>query len=258
MVEAAPASPSERLKVFVSYSRIDLDFADQLVFALEDKGFDALVDRHDIDAAAAYAGLQGFRSEVFASAAGEREEQGYAAEAMLVALAARPAAAQSWFDHIFSLDSSHDARTALASAYTDNHLQRVRVGPEGTVTAFAQNAARAVSVRDDTAYVWDVLSERAVRTISLGTGKIRVADISPSGDRLLTSTYQNVTQLWDIQTGRQLLQAKGISATFSPDGSRILVGTYGSAQLIDVTGRGISQTHSSCSIGVDCTQGALC
>lgn len=40
-----------RLKVFVSYSRSDLDFADQLVLALEDKGFVALLDRHDIDVA---------------------------------------------------------------------------------------------------------------------------------------------------------------------------------------------------------------
>ncbi|ANP47791.1 TIR domain-containing protein [Candidatus Viadribacter manganicus] len=52
MVETeAATNPSERLKVFVSYSRTDLDFADQLVLALEDKGFEALVDRHDIDAA---------------------------------------------------------------------------------------------------------------------------------------------------------------------------------------------------------------
>lgn len=40
-----------RLKVFVSYSRADIDFADQLVLALEDKGFDPILDRHDIDAA---------------------------------------------------------------------------------------------------------------------------------------------------------------------------------------------------------------
>ena len=40
-----------RLKVFVSYSRTDVDFADQLVLALTDKGFDPLLDRHDIDAA---------------------------------------------------------------------------------------------------------------------------------------------------------------------------------------------------------------
>ncbi|MFT3722252.1 MAG: TIR domain-containing protein [Hyphomonadaceae bacterium] len=40
-----------RLKVFISYSRTDIDFADQLVLALEDKGFQPFLDRHDIDAA---------------------------------------------------------------------------------------------------------------------------------------------------------------------------------------------------------------
>jgi TIR domain len=42
---------ANRMKVFVSYARADLDFVDQLVLALEDKGFEALLDRHNIDAA---------------------------------------------------------------------------------------------------------------------------------------------------------------------------------------------------------------
>jgi TIR domain/Caspase domain len=40
---------SGKMKVFVSYARADLDFADQLVLALEDKNFESLLDRHDID-----------------------------------------------------------------------------------------------------------------------------------------------------------------------------------------------------------------
>lgn len=46
----APDS-TNRMKVFVSYSRDDVAFADQLVVALEDRGFDPFLDRHDIDAA---------------------------------------------------------------------------------------------------------------------------------------------------------------------------------------------------------------
>lgn len=51
MAEEQTRAVSERLKVFVSYSRSDIDFADQLVLALADKGFEPLLDRHDIDAA---------------------------------------------------------------------------------------------------------------------------------------------------------------------------------------------------------------
>ncbi|MEM1151954.1 MAG: toll/interleukin-1 receptor domain-containing protein, partial [Pseudomonadota bacterium] len=45
------ATAAEKLKVFVSYSRADVAFADQLVAMLADAGFDPIIDRHDIDPA---------------------------------------------------------------------------------------------------------------------------------------------------------------------------------------------------------------
>ena len=42
------AEAAKSLKVFVSYSRADVDFADQLVLALDDKGFETILDRHDM------------------------------------------------------------------------------------------------------------------------------------------------------------------------------------------------------------------
>lgn len=55
---AAVADPNaqnpELAEVFVSYSRRDLPFAEQLTLALEDRGFDAIVDNQDIDAAEAW------------------------------------------------------------------------------------------------------------------------------------------------------------------------------------------------------------
>ncbi len=42
---------TELMKVFVSYSRDDVAFADQLSVALEDRGFEPILDRHNIDAA---------------------------------------------------------------------------------------------------------------------------------------------------------------------------------------------------------------
>ena len=54
-VAPVPAQPNRsnpareaRLRVFISYSRKDLDFADQLEEALQTCGFDTVVDRHDI------------------------------------------------------------------------------------------------------------------------------------------------------------------------------------------------------------------
>ncbi len=42
------AEAAKSLKVFASYSRTDVDFADQLVLALDDKGFATILDRHDM------------------------------------------------------------------------------------------------------------------------------------------------------------------------------------------------------------------
>jgi WD40 repeat protein len=50
-MDGAVSAVADRMKVFVSYSRDDLNFADQLVLALADKGFDPILDRHSIDAA---------------------------------------------------------------------------------------------------------------------------------------------------------------------------------------------------------------
>jgi hypothetical protein len=45
----ADAGAGEKLKVFISYSRKDpAAFADELVVALEDRGFSPSLDRHDI------------------------------------------------------------------------------------------------------------------------------------------------------------------------------------------------------------------
>src|SRR5262245_24415173 len=44
----ADASANHKAKVFISYSRDDINFADQLVAALEGTGFDPLIDRHSI------------------------------------------------------------------------------------------------------------------------------------------------------------------------------------------------------------------
>lgn len=38
----------QKLKVFVSYSRRDVLFADQLVVSLEDRDYVCIIDRHDI------------------------------------------------------------------------------------------------------------------------------------------------------------------------------------------------------------------
>src|SRR5262249_48863816 len=47
-VPAHQTSSPSRLRIFISYSRDDLDFADQLDFALRLQGFETSLDRHAI------------------------------------------------------------------------------------------------------------------------------------------------------------------------------------------------------------------
>lgn len=51
---SAAARETAKFRVFVSYSRDDLDFADQLVTALKLCGFDPTIDRHGISGGEAW------------------------------------------------------------------------------------------------------------------------------------------------------------------------------------------------------------
>jgi hypothetical protein len=49
MSETDQQSDGANLKVFISYSRKDVDFADDIELFLETRGIDPIIDRHDID-----------------------------------------------------------------------------------------------------------------------------------------------------------------------------------------------------------------
>jgi hypothetical protein len=50
-----PDAPnSNKLRVFISYSREDLDFADQLAAALDSSGFECFIDREGISGGEAW------------------------------------------------------------------------------------------------------------------------------------------------------------------------------------------------------------
>ena len=48
-VQKGDSSSEKKLKVFLSYSRIELAFVNRLQAALEKKGIDVFVDREDIE-----------------------------------------------------------------------------------------------------------------------------------------------------------------------------------------------------------------
>jgi WD40 repeat protein len=57
--------------------------------------------------------------------------------------------------------------------------------------------------------------------------KINSAFFSPDGMKLITASSDNVARVWDIQTGKYLVQYQGhsdqvLKAIFSPDGKKVL------------------------------------
>jgi WD40 repeat protein/TPR repeat protein len=71
------------------------------------------------------------------------------------------------------------------------------------------------------------------------TDRVRTAEFSPDGTRVITASYDKTARIWDAATGQQLLVLSGHrgwvgSAAFSPDGRRIVTASFdGTARIWD-------------------------
>jgi len=105
----------------------------------------------------------------------------------------------------------------------------VSVSPDGR---------RAVSGSDDrTVRVWDLETGACLRTLE---GHRRTLEghrrgvssvsVSPDGRRAVSGSYGNIVRVWDLETGVCLAVyhpgCAVVTVTFSPDGSRIVCGTF--------------------------------
>ena len=69
------------------------------------------------------------------------------------------------------------------------------------------------------------------------------AAFSPSGDRIVTASFDNTARIWNARDGSEIAVLKGHQgalerATFSPDGSRVLTAARdGTARIWDAAFR---------------------
>ncbi len=87
-----------------------------------------------------------------------------------------------------------------------------------------------------TVKTWDVKTGGLSKIFSGHTGPVLSASFSPDGKRILTGSLDDTIRIWDVKTGRQLSSMEAndsISVSFSPDGRQILAGGNKTAVIRD-------------------------
>jgi len=86
----------------------------------------------------------------------------------------------------------------------------------------------ATSGYDDVVYLWDVTTQRRVRTFtSSNLASLFAVAFSPDGRRLVGGTPEGTVKLWDVESAQELLTLKGHGSgvdcvSFLPDGDTLV------------------------------------
>jgi eukaryotic-like serine/threonine-protein kinase len=111
-----------------------------------------------------------------------------------------------------------------------------------TSASFSPDGSRIVTgSSDNTAKIWDAKSGAEVLTLKGHTLRVDSASFSPDGSRVVTASWDQTARVWDAKIGAELLVTirnwsglntlKGhksavTSASFSPDGSRVVTASW--------------------------------
>lgn len=142
---------------------------------------------------------------------------------------------------VFALLMLPDSRTALfqssASAViwdleSGRQIRTIDAGPGVFSTDFRRLCAKGISLQ-----VLDFATGQLVSVPRRPADRSKPSAFSPDGRRLWTSSPDGIAQLWDADTGRELLTLKtgtGMEAkpVFSTDGQNVLLIASGRAQLL--------------------------
>lgn len=92
---------------------------------------------------------------------------------------------------------------------------------------FTDDGNSILTVGGSEAHIWDAVTLR--KEISFSPhGAVAAADFSPSGEFIVTGSWDNSAKIWNVQTGQAVVKLQGghagyvNSAIFSPDGKTVL------------------------------------
>jgi flagellar biosynthesis GTPase FlhF len=139
--------------------------------------------------------------------------------------------------HIVTGSADHTAK--VWDAKTGKELLTL-VGHTDKVSSalFSADGSRIVTGSEDrTAKVWDAKTGKELLTLTKHIHSVKTASFSADGSRIVTGSADHTAKVWDAKTGAELLTFKGHlyvdSASFSPDGTRILTAGVTTAKVWD-------------------------
>jgi len=108
-------------------------------------------------------------------------------------------------------------------------LQEQSSSPEAL--AFSRDGMTLVIGINDQVWLWDIHTTNRIRALQGHTAWIRMVDVSPDGQLVVSGSEDQTIRLWDLSTGQCLNVLEGHSApvrwvAFSPDGHLVASSSY--------------------------------
>ncbi len=147
---------------------------------------------------------------------------------------------------------SEDKTVKIWNTITGKSIKTLR--HDEVVTSVKYHSfSKIISASDENVYVWNSFLGTCLATIKCHDANISSISISPSGDKLMTTSWDSYVKIWDLKTQELLSTLKEHTnpvscGLFSSDGKCVLTGSFDETvrvSMINISTNEDSTPHSS-------------